>query len=206
MKQQLMQLKDYGFFRVIRLGFSYLRTQLFYRPAMFIFFPIDLRGRRHISLGRNMTCGTGCRFEVYADRKAGKILTIGSNVQINDYVHISAIHSIKIGDNALLASRIYISDVQHGHYGGSDVQEQSDPECIAKLRPLSYKDVVIEDNVWVGEGVCILPGVTVGRCSIIGANSVVTKDIPAKCIAAGNPARIIKRYNDDTLCWDRCDE
>ena len=108
MKEQLQQLKDYSFFRVIRLGFSYLRTKIFYRPAMFIFFPIDIRGKSHIQLGKQMTCGTGCRFEVYADRSAGKVLVIGDNVQINDYVHIAAIHSVKIGDNVLMASRIYI--------------------------------------------------------------------------------------------------
>jgi len=203
MKEQLQQLKDYSFFRVIRLGFSYLRTKIFYRPAMFIFFPIDIRGKSHIQLGKQMTCGTGCRFEVYADRSAGKVLVIGDNVQINDYVHIAAIHSVKIGDNVLMASRIYISDVLHGNYNGSSPEADSTPESIAKCRPLSYKDVVIEDNVWVGEGVCILPGVTVGRCSIIGANAVVTKDVPANCIVAGNPAHVIKRYNNTTKCWER---
>lgn len=200
-----MQLKDYSLFRVLHLGISYLRTRIFYRPALFIFFPLDIRGKRHIRLGRQMTCGTGCRFEVYADRNTGTVLSIGENVQINDYVHIAAIHSVKIGDNALLASRVFISDVLHGNYAASSAEAQSPPESIAKLRPLSYKDVVIEDNVWVGEGVCILPGVTVGRCSIVGANAVVTKDVPANCIVAGNPARIIKRYNDASHCWERCD-
>ena len=205
MKNQLLQLKDYSALRVVQLGFFFLRTKIFYRPATFIFFPLDIRGKRHIQLGRQMTCGTGCRFEVYADRSSGKVLTIGENVQINDYVHISAVHSVKIGNNVLLASRIYISDVLHGNYSSDSAEEQSPPESIAKTRPLSYKEVVIEDNVWIGEGVCILPGVTVGRCSIIGANAVVTKSVPPYCIAAGNPARIIKRYNDAAKVWERCD-
>jgi len=201
MRERFRQLKDYGFCRIIQMGGFFLRTRLFYRPASFIFFPIDIRGKKHIRLGQGMTCGTGCRFEVYAGDDAGDVLTIGKNVQINDYVHITAIHRVSIGDNALLASRIYISDVQHGNYSGEDAQ--SDPEIIAKERPLSYKDVVIEDNVWIGEGVSVLPGVTIGRSSIIGTNAVVTKDIPPMSIAAGNPARIIKTYNPDTRTWER---
>jgi len=203
MKERLKQLKDFGFFRLIKMGLSYLRTRLFYRPALFIFFPIDIRGKKHIQLGQQMTCGTGCRFEAYPLIETGKTLTIGKNVQINDYVHITAVHSVVIGDNALLASRIYISDSLHGNYNSLSPDEQSDPEIIAKERPLSYKDVVIGDNAWLGEGVFVLPGVNIGRCSIIGAGSVVTKDIPPYCIAAGNPARIIKKYSQDTRMWEK---
>lgn len=203
MKERLGQLKDYGFLKTIGLGLSFLRTQLFYRPALFIFFPLDIRGKRHIRLGKGMTCGRGCRFEAYPQGVGGKVLTIGSNVQINDYVHITASSRVQIGDNVLMASRIYISDVQHGNYSDPDPEKQSQPETIAKDRKLSSKPVTIEDNAWIGEGVCILPGVTVGRCSIVGANSVVTKDVPPSCIVAGNPARIIKKYDVQTKKWER---
>lgn len=203
MRERLKQLKDYGFFRLVRMGISFIRTRVFYRPALFIFFPIDIRGKKHIQLGHQMTCGTGCRFEAYPPNEAGKVLIIGSNVQINDNVHITAVHSVSIGKNALLASRIYISDVQHGDYSSTSPYVQSDPEVIVKDRPLSYKDVAIEDNVWIGEGVCVMPGVIIGRCSIVGAGSVVTKNIPPYCIAVGNPARVIKRYNPDTRTWEK---
>jgi lipopolysaccharide O-acetyltransferase len=62
--------------------------------------------------------------------------------------------------------------------------------------------VVIEDEVWLGERVCVMPNVTIGKHSVIGANSVVTKDIPPYCIAVGVPARIIKQYNHNKKQWE----
>lgn len=202
LRDRLNQLKDFSLPRIIGLAGSYIITFLFYRPALFIFLPIDIRGKRHIQLGRQMTCGRGCRFEAYPEQDDGKVLLIGDDVQINDYVHISARQKVSIGNHVLMASHIFISDIQHGDYSNPDPEQQSDPESIAKSRPLSCKPVVIDDNVWIGEGACILPGVTVGRCSIVGANAVVTRDVPPNCIVAGNPARIIKRYNRDTGCWE----
>jgi lipopolysaccharide O-acetyltransferase len=70
-------------------------------------------------------------------------------------------------------------------------------------RPLNSLPVIISKNVWIGESVSILPGVRIGKASIIGANSVVTKDIPDYSIAAGNPAKVIKKYNFATRCWER---
>jgi lipopolysaccharide O-acetyltransferase len=205
MNNRLNQLKSYSFWRLIRMAFSFLRTRLFYMPALFIFFPLDVRGKRFIQFGEQMTCGTGCRFEAYPMDTGKKTLIFGKNIQVNDYVHITAVNSVSIGDNVLMASRIYISDVQHGDYSNEDCLKQSIPESIAKDRPLSYSSVRIEDNVWIGEGACIMPGVTIGRCSIIGANAVVTKNVPEYCIAAGNPARVIKIYNEQKRCWERCE-
>lgn len=203
MKERIAQLRDYSLWRLIQMGVSFLRTRLFYRPALFIFFPLDIRGKRYIQLGQGMTCGTGCRFEAYPLDGHGPTLTIGANVQINDYVHITAIHHVEIGNNVLMASRIYISDVLHGDYSNPDARLQSPPVSIAKERPLCFKDVHIYDNVWIGEGACILPGVTIGENSIIGAGSVVTKSVPPNCIVAGNPARTIKSFNSQTQRWEK---
>lgn len=63
-------------------------------------------------------------------------------------------------------------------------------------RPLVSKGtVVIEDNVWIGEMVCIMPGIRIGKSSIIGANAVVTKDVPSYCVVGGNPAKVIKNLD-----------
>ena len=70
-------------------------------------------------------------------------------------------------------------------------------------RKLSAKPVIIHDDVWIGEMVSILPGVEIGKGSIIGANSVVTKYIPDYSIAAGNPAKVIKQYNFNTKRWEK---
>lgn len=63
------------------------------------------------------------------------------------------------------------------------------------------KPVVIESNVWLGDNVVVLPGVTIGSGSIIGANSVVSKDVPKNTISVGVPAKVIKEYNFDKEMW-----
>jgi len=65
------------------------------------------------------------------------------------------------------------------------------------------KPVKICENVWLGENAIILPGIEIGKNSVIGAGSVVTKNVPENCIVAGNPARIIKKYNFDNKKWEK---
>lgn len=191
----------YSLMGFTKLIVSVVRTRLFYPSAKIIRFPFDIRGKNHIKIGKDFTTGTGCRLEAYPIDKQGYTIIIGDNVQINDYVHITGIHKVILGNNVLLASKVYISDSIHGSYGGDE--NDSSPLTIPKDRPAFYEDVVIDDNVWLGESVSILPGTSIGKGSIIGANSVVTKNIPAYCIAVGNPARIVKIYNFQTQRWEK---
>jgi lipopolysaccharide O-acetyltransferase len=101
-----------------------------------------------------------------------------------------------------MASKIFISDLNHGCYEGN-FSEQSSPRVRPNFRPLSAKHVIIEDNVWIGESVSILPGVTIGEGTIVGANSVVTKSLPANVIAVGSPAKPIKKFNFETSRWEK---
>lgn len=178
---------------------AFIYTRLAYPKARLIRLPFDIRNRRFIDLGRGLTTGVGCRIEAYSS--SNKVtLIIGNNVQMNDYVHITAMDEVRIGNNVLLASKIYISDCSHGSYVGD--ADDSSPLSIPKDRNYAKKKVIIEDNVWLGEFACVLPGVTIGRGTIVGANSVVTKSLPANVIAVGAPARPIKKYNFDTQRWE----
>lgn len=194
------KLELYGFLGILRLFFYLIFTKIFFKKARLVRFPLDLRGRKKIDLGQNLTTGRNCRIEAYNLKNKDKIITFGENVEINDYVHIAGGEKIKIGNNVLIASRVYISDIVHGNYTGYN---QDKPWSIPKERKLSTKPVIIEDNVWIGEGVCVLPGVRIQSGSIIGANSVVTKDIESDSIAAGIPAQIIKKFNKETERWEK---
>jgi len=194
-------LKKYGFFGCFKLLLFFLRTKLFFNNARLIRFPFDVRNKKNILFGKSFTTGVGCRIEAYpAKGNLQKIIKFGSNVQINDYVHITAMSSVIIGDNVLMASKIYISDCSHGFYNGGEID--SSPEQHPIDRSYNISEVIIEDNVWLGEFVSVLPGVKIGKGAIIGSNSVVTKDIPANTIAVGSPAKVIKKYNFETKKWE----
>lgn len=101
----------------------------------------------------------------------------------------------------MLASRVFISDHNHGRFDGSAMEDG--PGTPPAQRPLHAKPVRIGKNVWIGESVCVLPGVTIFDGAVIGAGSVVTRDVPARCVAAGNPARVIRQWDDATHEWKR---
>lgn len=114
-------------------------------------------------------------------------LIIGSHCNIGAYNMITCTNKITIGDNLLTGKWVTITDNSHG---ATDYDSLNIPPT---LRPLVSKGpVTIGNNVWIGDKVTILPGVTIGDGAVIGANSVVTKDIPAYCVAAGNPAKQIR--------------
>jgi acetyltransferase-like isoleucine patch superfamily enzyme len=193
----------YGFLGTIKMVLYYINTKLFFQNSRLIRLPIDIRNKKNIDFGKQLTTGHGCRIEAYPLDKNSKTKTLvfGSNIQINDYVHITAMESVKIGNNVLMASKIYISDCSHGSYSGND--NDSNPESVPQERPLFSKPVVIEDNVWLGEFVSVLPGVTIGKGSIIGANSVVSRDIPPNVIAVGSPAKPMKKFNFENNIWEK---
>ena len=193
-------IKKYGFFGTLKLVYFFIRTKLLLINARLIRFPIDIRGIKNIDFGKNITTGVGCRIEAFSEN-GSLCLFFGKNVQLNDYVHITASKSVKIGNNVLLASKIYISDTIHGSYLGET--NDSSPEIPPNERKLSFKEVEIKDNVWIGEFVSVLPGVTIGKGTIIGANSVVSKDIPDYVIAVGIPAKPIKKYNFELKKWEK---
>lgn len=189
----------YGFCGLINLLFSYLRTRIFYPKIKLVRFPVEIRGKKHIDFGKNLTLGKGLKIEAYPYINKGIIIKFGTSVGINDYAHITGISSIEVGNNVLMAGKIYISDGNHGSYDSDEYD--STPESIVGIRPMTAKPIKIGENVWLGENVAVLGGVNIGQNAIIGAHSVVTKDIPPNTIAVGNPAKPIKEFDLKKNKW-----
>lgn len=192
----------YSFLDKITLLWWLLRTKIIDPRARLFRFPLNLRGRKYINFGSRLTTGIGCRLEAFAgDNPDEAKLVFGHDVQINDYVHMVAMDKISIGNNVLMASHVFISDNSHGSYKGDN--RDSDPTVPPTEREYVTTPVIIGNNVWIGEGVCIMPGVNIGEGCVIGAHSIVTKDIPDYCIAIGSPAKIVKKYNFESKHWEK---
>jgi len=114
-------------------------------------------------------------------------ISIGNYGVINPGVRISSANSITIGDSCLLAMNCYLSDADW-----HDVHHRI-------YAPGNSAPIVLKDNVWVGDSALVTKGVTIGENSIVGAYSVVTKDVPANTIVVGNPARIVKEISSEHL-------
>ena len=150
---------------------------------------------KYISVGTDSSFGNGMTLTCYDKiKRAGQIayctpsIQIGNGVSIGEDAHITCINKIVIGNNVLMGKKVLITDNAHS-------SSEHDVLDIAPMsRPLFSKGpVVIEDNVWIGEKASIMPGVHIGKSAIIGANSVVTKDVPAYTVVGGIPAKIIKK-------------
>ena len=192
---------QYDLLGSIRMIRNLLLTKLLFPQARIIRFPFDIRNKKWISIGRGLTCGVGCRFETHPEKNNNSpLLIIGNNVQINDYVHIVSKEKVVIGNNVLMASKIFISDLNHGNYSS---EFQDSPLTPPNKRTLSTAPIFIEDNVWIGEFVSVLSGVSIGKGSIIGANSVVSKSLPPDVIAVGSPAKPVKKFNYQNKKWEK---
>ncbi|ACF12852.1 putative acetyl transferase [Chloroherpeton thalassium ATCC 35110] len=117
-------------------------------------------------------------------------LCIGDNTRIG--ISNVLIAPVRIGNNCILAQNIVISGLNHGY---------ENPDLPIKDQPVSKKEIVIEDDCWIGANVSIAAGVTVGKHAVVGAGSVVTKSVPPFHIAVGNPAKVIKKYDFAEKKW-----
>ncbi|MDN3548272.1 acyltransferase [Mucilaginibacter aquaedulcis] len=102
---------------------------------------------------------------------------------------------VSIGNEVMLAQNIVISGLNHGYQDVTISPRQQKEVC---------KQIIIGDDVWIGANAVITAGVTIGKHSVIGAGSVVTKDIPEFSVAIGNPAKVVKKYNSVTELWEKC--
>lgn len=145
---------------------------------------IKLEGLEWISIGSNTVIRKNVQLTAWNINNATPSISIGNNCCIREGAHITAINKIEIGNNLLTGTNILISDNSHG-----STQRESLDIPPYKRELTSKGIIVIEDNVWIGNNACILGNVRIGKGSIIGANAVVTHDVPPYSIAVGIPAQ-----------------
>lgn len=159
--------------------------------------PLSLDGKKNISIGNKVY--VGYKTWLAALPLTGEkscLLELQDGVTIGHFNHIYATKKIVLEKDVLTADRVYISDNLHGY---------ADIHVAIKKQPIvQHGEVVIGEGSWLGENVCVL-GAQVGKHCVVGANSVVTKDIPDYCVVVGAPAKIIKRYDFATKTWRKTD-
>jgi acetyltransferase-like isoleucine patch superfamily enzyme len=168
-----------------RLAIALCKAQLSMRGKARVPLTVRLFGRIHFRAGGYVEFGNGVilvgtvtPIEIVSHK--GSHISIGDHTFINYGASITAHQKVSIGRHCLFGHHVRIVD-KNEH--GLEQRHVAPPPA----------PVVIEDNVWIGSHTIILPGVSIGRNSAIGAGSVVTRDVPANCLAAGNPARVIRR-------------
>lgn len=184
----------YCFSEFFSSAYAFIITKVFYRPARLVRRPLYLRGKKSIVMGKNLTLGHACRFDLDGKKKT---LFIGVNCEFGDNVHFVALNNVYIGNNVLIASKVFVSDTSHGAYRGPF---QDSPELPPNDRSLNSASVFVGDNVWIGENAVILPGAHIGDGCIIGANSIISKEIPPNSMVVGT-GKVIKIWDSDLHKW-----
>ncbi len=156
--------------------------------------PLLIQGSKNIFIGNKVWIKY--KTWIAATPVAGDVsrLIIEDGCTIGNFNHIYSTKSVILHKNVLTADKVYISDNIHGY---------ADVTISIKDQPIIQKgEVQIGEGTWLGENVCVI-GASIGRHCVIGANSVVTKDIPDYCVAVGTPARVIKKYDFTLKEWIR---
>ena len=147
--------------------------------------PIFLSGTKYIRMGENVAVWEGARVEVFDkwnNQSFTPQLIIGDNVNIGQNLHLTCAESIIIEDNVLCTARVTITDITH----------MTDDLTVPVLEQnILTKPVKICEGAFIGVNATILPGVTIGKHAVVGANAVVTRDVPDYTTVVGNPARVI---------------
>ncbi len=175
----------------IRVFTSMIRGAFFeFGRASVLQTPIRLKGERFIEIGARVVIGPNSWLEVLDQRtSAGPAISIGDGTSTSGFLTITAAERVVIEQNVLIARYVYISD--HSHRS-DDSQIPIKSQGVTKISP-----VRVCEGAWLGQGVVVCPGVTIGRNAVIGANSVVRQDVPDYCVAAGVPARVLRRTHPD---------
>jgi acetyltransferase-like isoleucine patch superfamily enzyme len=138
-----------------------------------------LRHPEKISLGANVMLKEGARL---CPTNPDASISIGDWTTIGYHCFLFAATRIEIGANCLVAPFCYFVDSNHGTAPGQLIRQQ----------PMTARAIIVGSDVWLGTGVAVMPGVSIGDGAVIGARSVVAEDIPPGAIAVGSPARVVR--------------
>jgi acetyltransferase-like isoleucine patch superfamily enzyme len=183
-----------------RLAWRYLWRRLLtsagrrWRTDGFVFFgralEIEIGTRGRVEFGRFVWIGDRAKIRCHEG-----LVEIGAKTVMGQECTISAYQHVRIGEQCVIADRAMFIDFDHG------VVEVERP---IRRQGIYKRDVEVGSNVWIGYGACILRGVRVGDNSVVGTNSVVTKDVPANAVVGGIPARVLRmREAPRELRWAR---
>ena len=163
--------------------------------------PSEMKKREALLKEMLGSVGEGCYIEPpFHSNWGGKHVHFGNNVYANFNLTCVDDADIYVGDKVMFGPNVVLATANH-------------PIC-PKLREMAYqynREIHIGNNVWLGAGVIVVPGVTIGENSVIGAGSVVTKDIPANVVAVGNPCRVLREigehdreyfYRNEKIDWE----
>lgn len=154
---------------------------------------IRRRTRMDVLPFKNFVLGDDSTIEDFAtvNNGVGDVL-IGNRTRIG--MSCVVIGPVTIGNDVMLAQNIVVSGLNHPY---------EDVNVPISAQKVTTKEIIIEDESWIGANAVITAGVTIGKHAVVAAGSVVTKSVPPYSIAVGNPARIIKQYNFDTKTWEK---
>lgn len=155
---------------------------------------IQVLGMRNISIGQGTCIGDSSWLNVCI-RDEQTRMRIGACVLVGRQAVISTAGFLEIGDYCLFAPRVYISDADHIY---TDIFQP-----IVQQGATCHRSIIVEENCWLGINTVISGSLTLGRGSVVGANAVVTRDIPPFCVVVGNPAQIVKMYAPRSNSWER---
>jgi acetyltransferase-like isoleucine patch superfamily enzyme len=146
-----------------------------------------IQGRGRIVFGRRVRLSGKPSFSFSTARHAAPEVVIGDGTFVGHQCGFTVGRSVRIGDRCLLATGVQVYDMD-GHPLDACRRQAGEPTPPEGIRP-----VVLSDDVWVGAGAVILKGVTIGDRAVVAARAVVTRDVPADSVVAGNPARVVKQ-------------
>jgi acetyltransferase-like isoleucine patch superfamily enzyme len=179
----------------LREVWHWLKTQTYYRVVFKsvgshskLRNPLFISHPEFICIGRRVSIRDGIRLEAVLSPDRRPQLSIGDGTLVEQDVHIACHHRVSIGANLSITARCSIVEVTH------PIPETICDGNIGAIILNDVAEVIIEDGVFLGIGTVVLPNVRIGRGAVIGANSVVTHDIPPFAIAAGVPAKVLRIY------------